>query len=157
MRGLTLTQPWATLVAIGAKHIETRSWGTSYYGPIAIHAAKTFPGHAKELCLIEPYRGCLLADKRVFVGRRMGGVIEHNLPLGAIVAVATLVGCMRIGEPAQLRFLTDQERVFGDFRIGRYAWILEQVRPLSEPIPCRGALGLWDVPRDIAARLGVAA
>ena len=40
MKVLTLTQPWATLVAIGAKHIETRSWATSYRGPLAIHAGK---------------------------------------------------------------------------------------------------------------------
>lgn len=27
---LIFTQPWATLVAIGAKRIETRSWSTTY-------------------------------------------------------------------------------------------------------------------------------
>jgi hypothetical protein len=43
MKALTLTQPWATLVAIGAKTIETRSWPTSYRGPLAIHAAKGYP------------------------------------------------------------------------------------------------------------------
>lgn len=40
MKAITLTQPWATLVAIGAKRIETRSWATRYRGPLAIHAAK---------------------------------------------------------------------------------------------------------------------
>ncbi len=40
MRTLTLTQPWATLVALGAKTIETRSWQTSYRGPLAIHAGQ---------------------------------------------------------------------------------------------------------------------
>lgn len=35
MKALTLTQPWATLVAIQAKRIETRSWGTDYRGWIA--------------------------------------------------------------------------------------------------------------------------
>ena len=39
MKVLTLTQPWATLVAIGAKRIETRSWATKYRGPLLIHAA----------------------------------------------------------------------------------------------------------------------
>lgn len=38
MRGLTLHQPWATLIARGAKHYETRSWSTRYRGPLAIHA-----------------------------------------------------------------------------------------------------------------------
>lgn len=43
IRGLTLTQPWATLVALGEKHYETRSWDTGYRGLVAIHAAKKFP------------------------------------------------------------------------------------------------------------------
>ena len=30
MRAITLTQPWATLVALGFKKIETRSWSTDY-------------------------------------------------------------------------------------------------------------------------------
>ena len=43
MKALTLHQPWASLIAIGAKKIETRSWATSYRGPLAIHAAVRKP------------------------------------------------------------------------------------------------------------------
>ena len=39
MKVLTLHQPWASLVALGVKTIETRSWSTQYRGPLAIHAA----------------------------------------------------------------------------------------------------------------------
>lgn len=39
MKALTLHEPWATLVALGVKTIETRSWSTAYRGPLAIHAA----------------------------------------------------------------------------------------------------------------------
>lgn len=39
-KALTIAQPWATLAAIGAKQIETRSWQTNYRGDIAIHAGK---------------------------------------------------------------------------------------------------------------------
>lgn len=38
MKALTLHQPWATLVALGIKTVETRSWYTPYRGPLAIHA-----------------------------------------------------------------------------------------------------------------------
>ena len=38
MKAVTLYQPYASLVAIGAKKFETRSWKTSYRGPLAIHA-----------------------------------------------------------------------------------------------------------------------
>lgn len=40
MKAITLWQPWASLLACGAKGYETRSWATSYRGQIAIHAAK---------------------------------------------------------------------------------------------------------------------
>src|SRR5258708_5270609 len=43
VKALTLWQPWASLIAVGAKTIETRSWSTSYRGPLAIHAAKRKP------------------------------------------------------------------------------------------------------------------
>ncbi len=62
MKALTLTQPWATLVAIGAKCIETRSWRTSYRGPLAIHAAKGFPKAAWNLCLGQPFKSALWPD-----------------------------------------------------------------------------------------------
>jgi hypothetical protein len=34
-----------------------------------------------------------------------------------------------------------------------YAWILEDVRKLQKPIPCKGALGLWEVPESIVAKI----
>ena len=40
MKAITIWQPWAFLLAMGAKQYETRSWETAYRGPIAIHAAK---------------------------------------------------------------------------------------------------------------------
>lgn len=40
MWALTLRQPWASLVAIGVKQVETRSWTTAYRGPLAIHSSK---------------------------------------------------------------------------------------------------------------------
>ena len=39
MKALTIWQPWASLLVSGQKKYETRSWATSYRGPIAIHAA----------------------------------------------------------------------------------------------------------------------
>jgi len=50
MKALTLTQPWASLMALQSKTIETRSWYTAYRGELVIHAAKGFPKWAKETC-----------------------------------------------------------------------------------------------------------
>lgn len=52
--------------------------------------------------------------------------------------------------------VTDQ-LPFGDFTSGRWAWLLDNIVKLDEPIPCRGRQGVWTVPDDIAARLPAAA
>lgn len=44
MKAITIWQPWASLIALGVKTIETRSWSTDYRGPLAIHAAATPAG-----------------------------------------------------------------------------------------------------------------
>lgn len=60
MKAISLWQPWATLIATGAKQIETRSWATSYRGPIAIHAAKRkVRKELIELAEWEEYRAAL--------------------------------------------------------------------------------------------------
>lgn len=38
MKAITLHQPWASLIALGVKTVETRSWNTNYRGTLAIHA-----------------------------------------------------------------------------------------------------------------------
>jgi hypothetical protein len=57
MKAITIWQPWASLIAIGAKQYETRSWETKYRGPIAIHAAKKDP--CKMPILVEPFETVL--------------------------------------------------------------------------------------------------
>lgn len=149
---LTLTPPWGTLIAIGAKHIETRSWSTNYRGRIAIHQAKgTRPiggdQGLMELCRSEPFRSVLVGA---------GYLGTPALPRGAIVATAELIKCMStdwlsgtgrttvLNSTLPVEFvLNPQERAFGDYSAGRYAWLLADVKALPEPIPARGGQGLW--------------
>lgn len=148
MKALTLTQPWATLVAIGAKRIETRSWKTTYRGTLAIHAAVGTPKWARDVLVPnEPFRSTLAN-----AGIRIGPVKNLNwLPLGAIVAVCELVDCMFVmrdhwilSTSGQKLQVTKPELEFGDYSPGRYAWLLQDVRALPRPIPAKGSLGLWD-------------
>jgi hypothetical protein len=39
-KALSLWQPWASLIVLGHKDKETRSWPTSYRGRLWIHATK---------------------------------------------------------------------------------------------------------------------
>lgn len=84
---LTLWQPWASLIAIGAKWIETRSWSTRYRGPLAIHAAKTTEG----MELVMAGKACREDDAAIcnaLAAHGFGCMAE--LPLGKIIATCTL-------------------------------------------------------------------
>jgi hypothetical protein len=83
IRALTPTEPSAWLVALGFKGFETRSWQTVYRGPLAIHAAKSFPRWAQDHCYEEPFRSCLLRAGIGLWGRTPANVIVEGLLLGA--------------------------------------------------------------------------
>jgi hypothetical protein len=156
MRALSLTQPWASLVAIGAKQWETRSWATGYRGQIAIHAAKAYPRWARDLERVEPFRSAL----------RPSDTYRYPplLSCGCIVALASITDCRRTAEfvvphaPNEWTggrgvLVGGDELSFGDYSAGRFAFRLENVLPLRFPVPCRGALGIWQVPDGVVAQI----
>lgn len=147
MMTLSLTQPWAQLVAIGAKRLETRSWATRYCGWLAIHSTKSLPDYATRFFLYDQYCRDALepAGCRTFA----------DLPRGSVVAIARLVDCVRITRDNVPSY---PEREFGDYTPGRFMWRLADVHPLQEPIPARGYQQIWewDPPAGLLERLGVA-
>lgn len=134
MKALTLTQPWASLVAIGAKQIETRSWRTPYRGPLAIHAAKGWTKADVALFFEAPFREPLTAA---------GYKFYSQLPRGAVIATCRLIDC-RPTEIIVPSINGTAEVIFGNYELGRWAWLLADIQKLPEPIPARGALSLWD-------------
>lgn len=131
MRVISLWQPWATLVVIGAKRIETRSWDTKYRGPLLIHAAKT-DSHIKMICGQEYYRD-FIADWR-------------KVPYGAIIGKVMLTGTVQFG---QTNNYSEQERAFGDYAWGRFGWMLENPQEFKNPIPAKGHQGFWKYDNEI--------
>jgi activating signal cointegrator 1 len=143
VKALTLTQPWATLVAIGAKRVETRSWSTDYRGPLAIHAAKGFPTWARETCGEPPFWPALVAA---------GYANWKDLPRGVVLCTTRILAVRpteydgnTAGIPLAPPFpMGENEWHFGDYGPDRYAWYLDAVVRLAEPAPAVGSLGLWD-------------
>jgi hypothetical protein len=129
MKALSLTQPWASAIALGIKKWETRSWPTSYRGEVCIHASKKFPAWAK-------------------VFAEAMGLSLGSLPIGRIVCVCDLTECRQTATLAPT--LSAVETAWGDFSPERYAFKLENVRVLREPVLARGALGFWAVGWDEA-------
>jgi hypothetical protein len=133
IKALTLWQPWATLVAIGAKEYETRAWGTKYRGPIAIHAARNRNWRETGRYFgMEPFKSVLIEAGYLNFG---------DLPFGSVVAVGELTAIYR-AEKLEPK-ISEVERSFGDYRPRRYAWRIRNVRRLENPILAQGARGLW--------------
>ena len=127
VRALSLWQPWATLIADGLKRYETRRWGTSYRGPLLIHAAKRADSQfADELWL----------DKLLITE-------PLTMPAGVIVAVADLVNVHYTGGLLPAYSIGALEQRVGDFGPGRRAWELAAIRKLAHPVKAQGHQGLW--------------
>lgn len=192
MKALTLWQPWASLIAVGAKTIETRGWATNYRGPLAIHAAKRRPdvemledGLAGELygvttgddsCLAQWYEN----SEEDYIPERLPEPEDRwslglapefmpvAMPLGKIVATCRLTDVVPsekvkdISEtlsPAWYGMIPEHpvteggrycigarhdQFEYGDLGPGRFAWLLSDVVLIAEPIPAKGAQGLWE-------------
>lgn len=119
-----------------------------------------------ELCAREPFASALIG-----AGHSAHLMPAWGLPLGAIVAVAELVGCAPTGDGVaaadelgfshargyrDYRIVDAHEYAFGDYGPGRWLWMLEDVCPLARPVPARGALGLWAVPEAVRAEIAAA-
>lgn len=151
MKALTLWQPWASLMVVGAKQIETRSWATKYRGPLAIHsAARNMPLYLRELCTEEPFMTALRLrrpsrdETALMVMHLIMGVTE--LPRGKILGVVDLLHCLPVEE---LPGVEEPERTFGDYSPGRFGWVCANPRRLRTPIAYRGRQGLWNLPDDV--------
>lgn len=169
MKALSLTEPWASLAVTGEKKIETRSWKTSFRGLIAIQAAKNFPLWAKEVIGVSFFK----------VLEKNGIFSPKDFNLGAIIGTVEIVACLSTdsapffnlssvnietvngattkSESSSVFYkkpsLGTAENCFGDYSANRYMWFLENAKCLKTPIVCRGALSLWDVPKEIEQQI----
>lgn len=139
MRALTVRQPWASLIALGVKRIETRSWDTQYRGPLAIHAANAIPLRLGRHATYGPYD--VERDRAGLLLR--GGDLPwpYRLPNGAIVAVVDLFQTRQTASAEHKP--NTLERALGWHESGWYAWSLSSVSPL-DPITATGRPGLWN-------------
>lgn len=128
MKVLSLTEPCATLIKEKKKLIETRSWKTNYRGELYIHASSTkIPKEWRE-------------NKEL-----MNLVNDIPLNYGNIICKCELTNCIKM-TPEFIKNIKNnhQEYICGIYEIGRYAWILENIEVLKEPIPTKGHLGVWN-------------
>jgi len=145
MKAISVIQPWAWLLASENKQFETRSWSTTYRGPIAIHASRrTAESDAS-------YYG-MLHDKRIAVELLARNIpVVTDLAYGAVIGTAELVACHPV-EDLWLDLGVFEGRV-GNFDSGRFAWELRGAVLLPRPVPVRGNQGLWEFDESLIGAL----
>jgi hypothetical protein len=142
MRGITLHEPWASLIAHGIKNWETRSWKTRYRGLLLIHSGQRFPKKHEVLHL---RKSVIHPD----AGRALSTDYKDNM--GCIITIATLEDCILMTE--ELIDSTDETELFcGDWQPGRYAWKLADAQRIK-PIPFKGKQGLWIPSPEVIAEV----
>lgn len=153
MKTISLWEPWATLVAIKAKRIETRGWFTNYIGPIAVHSAKRWTRAQERLCFTPPFFEVLSKAGYLDSTRK-----RATFPRGTVRCTCLLMGTFEIEKTTVYPdgWITDfripppePELSFGNYAVGRHAWILGDVRSLEKRIPWMGRQGFFNVPDEL--------
>ncbi len=163
MKALSLWQPWASLMMTPAKRNETRSWATSYRGPLVICAAKG--GLSKSDLIAEMSYWHMQSALGPLVGKpcklpngptdehpwRWNGVEWSLLPMGAALGIVELYDCVPTDKMTQEEIII--ERHFGNYEIGRYAWKTRLIKVFDNPFPVKGKQGFFnvDIPEEVKA------
>lgn len=137
MRVLTVKQPNATLIALGIKPVENRSWAP----PPAIRDGQRFAIHAGAGWDAEVVRrlgadSCFPIPGRPDQCIRLGDRAAY--PSGVIVCTASVAAVLTAATAEQLDV---GARIF--FR-GPLGWLLRNVR-LASSLPLKGRLSLWTI------------
>lgn len=158
MKALTVQQPWAWAIVHGDKDVENRTQPSNYRGPLAIHAGARWSDRGAESPLVRRavrdfYGTASPLDEPMFTSR------ESPRVFGAIIGTVDQVGChMAVGDDLAVCCSSVWGEVAyvehgGRTRRDVFHRELTNPRPLDEPIPCRGALGLWTPPTHVLEQL----
>ena len=116
LKAISLKQPWADLVASGAKTIETRKWSTPYHGGRILIVSSKKP----DMEALPP-----------------GSDPNYFGPYGHAVGIALLVGCHPMKKEDELAACCPLYE-------GAIAWVFVDQHRIK-PFPVSGRLGLYDV------------
>jgi len=140
MKGLTIRQPWASLIChpdplpapLETKRVENRTWRTGYRGPLLVSA-----GEDRSTVQTAMFRGQRIINLAPDWCRLKN-------PHGVALGVVDVVDCIPVEDVAlaceRYPWLAGHPYVTGP-----WVWILANPRPLRVPVAQEGKLGLWDV------------
>lgn len=127
----SVRQPWASLIVMGLKSVEVRSWSTPYRGRLYVHASKTIDNEAMS---------------------RFGIKFEN---IGGIIGSVDLVNILAFTEEMWYS-LADEHLQQGPLGRDLYAWFVQDPKPLQWSVPCTGQLGIFEIPLECVEQIAKA-
>jgi hypothetical protein len=121
MKALSIKQPWAQLIIIGAKDVENRTRPTSFRGRFAVHVSLRRADY-EDVDIEAIPRDLQEPAKRAW---------ERNASAGRVIGTVELIDCIRD---------SDSIWAVNDY----WHWVLREPRPYTRSRPARGQLGLWE-------------
>lgn len=147
---ITVWQPWASLIAIGAKPYEFRSWAAprDVRGRrIALHAAVRPPRSDEISALIQHLEAGMTLESELNADLALPLLREALMVPASLVTSAVLCTAM-LGEPVRATSL--RREAASDM----WAWPVSEIEPIEPTFPARGRQGFWWV--RLPARSGEA-
>lgn len=119
-RALSIRQPWAELILIGAKTLEIRSRPTRVRGPVQIYASLKYEDGPRQRVAIQPH-----------------GLNLDDLPRGLLIGVVEIVGCRQVtpADSAQAGFEIPAEGVLFGWELAHAQRRKVPARPNRQPQP----------------------
>jgi hypothetical protein len=152
VKALTIWQPWASLIMVGAKPFEFRGWDfqqreRGLVGQrVVIHAGArpVRPNEVEDLLKWlggdDDMTGLVVDKARALLERVHAAYKCRLLPLAAGLGTAVL------GRPRNAGLIFGANVADSDRGAFNFAWPLSAIEPFEAPIPVRGAQGFWNWP-----------
>ena len=141
MKIISVWQPFAQLLVTGCKIFETRTWPApkSLIGQrIAIASTKTIRPEQREWVQDAFFQECY---ERALLPS------FDDLPHGYVVGTVIL-DSMELMTPDFMSEVSAEEKAYGHWAEGNYAWRMLHPIALKDPVPIRGQQGIYDWKRD---------
>lgn len=133
MKALSIQQPWAYLIQTGQKTLEIRVRKTNYRGDIVICSSLQIARFAKKTEQTP--------DGRWYVHEKGNTENGDYMHLGKALFIAELYDCTPFDKKHEAYSLVTHAP-------GYFAWHLRNIREI-DPVPVKGALGLFDYEKAI--------
>lgn len=166
LRALTLWPEWAWAIHYLDKRNENRGWPIPLGEWFALHAGKSIGGRPGAMAEHEAIQAVgTMAYRAGWNVRSVGRAgdswsVTFTHPLGGSTVMHDPRCTAEDANPVHISAILGLFRVTDHLRSSSDPWHVPgqignvfDYRPLREPIPCKGAQGLWTVPEDVAARV----